>query len=106
MNNNKELYEQKFSVYSKSLSKKHLSLINYVYEHLNLEELKQLKLTVVEGRVADLPFLKTCAEWQKECHQEKDIVKCRTYAYWIHDNGSCYKFSLKYGKCCTNCYNN
>ena len=63
MNNNKELYEQKFSVYSKSLSKKHLSLINYVYEHLNLEELKQLKLTVVEGRVADLPFLKTCAEW-------------------------------------------
>ena len=103
---NKELYEQKFRVYSKSLSRKHQSLINHVYAHLNLEELKQLILTVEEGRVVDLPFLKTCAECKKECYQETDLVKCRSCAYWIHDNVSCYKFNLKYGKCCTNCYYN
>ena len=91
MKMNKELYERKFRVHSKSLSKKHQSLINHVYEHLNLEELRQLKLTVEKGRVADLPFLKTCAECKKECYQEKDIVKCRTCVYWIHDNDSCYK---------------
>ena len=93
-------------MYSKSLSKNHQSLIKYVYAHLNLEELKQLILTVEEGRVADLPFIKTCAEYKKECYQENDIVKCRTFTYWIHDNDSCYKFNLKCGKCCTNYYNN
>ena len=68
--------------------------------------MKQLKLTVEEGRVVDLPFLKTCAECKKECFQEKDIVKCRTCVYWIHDNDRYYKFNLKYGKCCINCYYN
>ena len=91
-------------MHSKSLSEKHQSPIKHVYEHLNLEELKQLKLTVVEGRVADLPFLKTCAECKKECYQEKDIVKCRTCAYWIHDKTKCYNFTSKYRKCSLNCY--
>ena len=92
------MYEQKFRVYIESLSKKHQSLINHVYGRLNLEELKQLKLTVEEARVADLPFLKRCAECKKECYQEKDIVKYRTCAYWIHDNARCYHFNLKYRK--------
>ena len=77
-----------------------------MYEHLNIEELKQLKLTVEETQVSDLPFLKTCAECKKECYQEKDIVKCRTCAFWIHDNTSCYKLNLKYGKCCPSCHYN
>ena len=93
-------------MYSKSLRKKHQSLINHVYKHLNLKELKQLKLTVEEGRVADLSFLRTCAECNKECYQEKDIVKCRTCTYWIHDNASCYKLNTEYGKCCPNCNDN
>ena len=45
-----------------------------------------------------------CAKYKKEFYQEKDIVKCGTCAYWIHDNTICYKFNLKYGKCCLNCY--
>ena len=103
---NKEFYEQKFRVYSKSLSKNHQSLIKHVYEHLNLEELKQLKLNVKEARVSDLPFLNACAECKKECDQEKDSFKYHTCAYWIHDNASCYKLNLKYGKCCPNCHYN
>ena len=66
--------------------------------------LKQLKLTVEEAQVSDLNFLKTCAKCKKQCYQEKDIVKCRTYAYWIHDNASCHNITLKYGKCCPNSY--
>ena len=69
-----------------------------VYKHLDLEELTKLKLTVEEAQVSDLTFFKTCAECKKECYQEKDIVKYRTYAYWIHDNARCYHFNLKYGK--------
>ena len=93
-------------MYSKSLSEKNQSLIKHVYEHLNLEELKQLKLNVKEARVSDLPFLNACAECKKECDQEKDSFKYHTCAYWIHDNASCYKLNLKYGKCCPNCHYN
>ena len=93
-------------MYSKCLSEKHQSLIKHVYEHLNLEELKQLKLNVEEARVSDLPFLNACAECKKECYQEKDSFKYHTCAYWIHDNASCYKLNLKYGKCCPNCHYN
>ena len=103
---NKEFYEQNFRVYSKSLSEKYKSLIKHVYDHLNLEELKQLELTVEEAQVSDLPFLKTYSECKKECYQEKDIDKCRTCAYWIHDNTRCYKLNFKDGKCCPNCYYN
>ena len=103
INNEKEYYEEKFVVYSRSLSRKHKSLIKHVYEHLDLKELTKLKLTIDEGLVANLTFLKTCAKCKKECYQEKDIVKCRTYAYWIHDNTSCYNITLKYGKWCPNC---
>ena len=81
-------------------------LLKNVYKHLNLKALRQLKLTVEEGRVADLTFLRTCAECNKECYQEKDIVKCRTCTYWIHDNASCYKLNTQYGKCCSNCNDN
>ena len=90
-------------MYSRSLRQKHESLIKNVYKHLDLKELKQLQLTVEEGRVADLTFLRTCAECNKECYQEKDIVKCRTCTYWIHDNVSCYQLNTQYGKCCSNC---
>ena len=62
MLNDKEYYEEKFVVYSRSLSSKHKSLMKNVYKRLDLEELKQLKLTVEEAQVSDLPFLKTCAE--------------------------------------------
>ena len=103
---NNEFYEQKFRMYSKSLSEKYKSLIKHVYEQLNIEELKQLELTVEEAQLSDLPFLKTCAECKKECYQEKDIDKYRTCAYWIHDNTRCYKLNFKYGKCCPNCYYN
>ena len=102
---NEEFYEQKFRVCSKSLSEKHKSLIKHVYEYLNLEELKQLNLTIEEAQVSKLPFLKRCTECKKECYKEKDIIKYRTCAYWIHDNAR-RKFNLKYGKCCPNCYYN
>ena len=39
-NNNTEYYEKKFIVYSRSLRQKHQSLINNVYKHLDLKELK------------------------------------------------------------------
>ena len=104
--NNKEYYEQKFIVYITSLRKKHESLIKNVYKHLNLKELRQLKLTIEEGRVADLTFLRTCAECNKECYQEKDIVKCRTCTYCIHDNASCHKLNTEYRKCGSNCNDN
>ena len=65
--------------------------------------MKQLKLTVEEAKISGLPFLKTCAECKKECYQEKDIVKCRTCSYWIHDDSRCYKLNKEYGKCCSNC---
>ena len=68
-------------MYSRSLRKKHESLIKNVYKHLDRKELKQLKLTVEEGLVDDLTFLRTCAECNKECYQEKDIVKYRTCTY-------------------------
>ena len=64
--NNKKYYEQKFIVYSNVFRKKHQSLINHVYKHLNLKESKQLKLTIEEGRVADLPFITMCTECNKE----------------------------------------
>ena len=100
-------------MYSRSLSKKHQSLIKHVYEHLDLKELTKLKLTIDEGLVANLTFLKTCAECKKECYQEKDIVICRMCAYWIHDDDvpigftnvdSCYTYNEDYGKCCSNCH--
>ena len=48
--------------------------------------------------------MKTCVKCKKACYQEKDIAKCRTCAYWIHDNTSCYNIILKYRKCCPNYY--
>ena len=89
-------------MYSRRLSKKHQSLIKNVYKHLDLKELTKLKLTVDKGLVANLTFFRTCAECDKECYQEKDIVKCRTCTYWIHDDASCYKYNEQYGKCCSN----
>ena len=68
MNNKEEHYENNFIVYSRSLRRKHQSLINNVYKHLDIEELKKLKLTVEEGLVADLTFLRTCVEYNKECY--------------------------------------
>ena len=104
MNNENEYYEEKFVVYSRRLSKKHQSLIKHVYEHLDLKELTNLKLTVDVGLVANLNFFKTCKECDKECFEEKDIVKCRTCAYWIHDDASYYTYNEEYGKCCSNCH--
>ena len=43
---NNKFYEHKFTVYSNLLSVKHKSLIKHIYEHLNVEKLKKLKLTV------------------------------------------------------------
>ena len=40
MNSKKEYYENKFIVHSRSLRRKHQSLINNVYKHLDLKELK------------------------------------------------------------------
>ena len=68
--------------------------------------MKQLKLIVEEGWVADLTFLRTCAECNIECYQENDIVKYRTCTYWIHNNASYYKLNTQYGKCCSNCNDN
>ena len=42
---NNNLYEHKFTVYSKRLSVNYQSFIKHVYEHLNVEEMKKLKLT-------------------------------------------------------------
>ena len=56
INNDKEYYENKFVVYSRSLSRKYKSLINNVYKHLDLKELTNLKLTVDVGLVANLNF--------------------------------------------------
>ena len=96
MNNKKEYYGVKFGVYSRSLRLKHKSLINNVYKHLDLKKLTKLNLTVDEGLVADLNFLRTCAECDKECYQEKDIVKYRTCTCWIHDDASCYKYNKQW----------
>ena len=49
---------------------------------MNLKALRQLKLTVEEGRIADLTFLR------------------------IHDNASCYKLNTEYRKCDSNCNDN
>ena len=91
-------------MYSKRLSVKYQSLIKHVYEYLNVEELKKLKLTVEKSQVSKLKIMKTCVKCKKVCYQEKDIVKCRTCAYWIHNNTSYFNITLKYGKCCPNCY--
>ena len=96
MNNEKEYYEEKFVVYSQSLSRKHKSLIKHAYEHLGLKELTKLKLTIDEGLVANLTCFRTCAACDKECYQEKDIVKCRTCTCWIHDDASCYKYNKQW----------
>ena len=49
-------------------------------------------------------MFKTGVKYRKACYKEKNIVKYRTCAYWIHDKASCYNFTLKYGKYCLNCY--
>ena len=82
-------------MYSERLSVKYQSLIKHVYEHLNDEELKKLKLTVEKSQISYLKFTKTCVKYKKVCYREKDIVKCRTCTYWIHDNTSCYNITLK-----------
>ena len=43
-------------MYSNRLSVKYKSLIKYFYDHLIIEELKQLRLTVEEAKVSDLIF--------------------------------------------------
>ena len=43
-------------MYSNRLSVKYKSLIKYFYDHLIVEELKQLRLTVEEAKVSDLIF--------------------------------------------------
>ena len=53
---NNYFYEHKFTVYGKRLSVKNQSLIKHVYEHLNVEELKKLKLTVEKSQVYNLNF--------------------------------------------------
>ena len=53
---NKDLYEYKFRVYSNRLIIKHKLLIKDVYEHLIVEELKQLKLTIEKSNASDLMF--------------------------------------------------
>ena len=105
MNNNTKYYERKFTVYSKSLKKKHLSLIKNVYEHLVLKELLQASTLNIEEGQAELIFFRTCAECDRECYQENNIVKCRTCSYWIHDDARCYKLNDDYGKYCSNCNN-
>ena len=60
---NNKFYEHKFTVYSKRLSVKYQSLIKHVYEHLNVEELKKLKLTVEKLQVSNLIFFKTCVKY-------------------------------------------
>ena len=57
---NNDFYEHKFIVYSNRLSVKHKSLIKHDYEHLNVEELKKLKLTVEKSQVSTLKNFKTC----------------------------------------------
>ena len=66
--------------------------------------LKKLKLTVEKSQLSNLKIMKTCVKCKKVCYQEKDVVKCHTCAYWIHDKTSCYNFTSKYGNCCLNCY--
>jgi len=57
---NSDFYEHKFTVYSNCLSVKYKSLIKHNYEHLNVEELKKLKLTVEKSQVSTLKNFKTC----------------------------------------------
>ena len=47
-------------MYSERLSEKHKLLIKHIYDNLNVEELKQLKLTIEEAQVSDLPFQDVC----------------------------------------------
>ena len=101
-NKNKGSSEHKIRVYSKRLTVKYKSLIKHVYDHLIIEELKQLRLTVEKAKVSDLIFFKTCAKCKKACYREKDIVQCYFCDYWIHNNISCYNIILKYGKYCPN----
>ena len=54
--NSNGLNEHKFTVYSRSLSLKYQSLVTCIYDHLDVEELKQLGLTVEEAKITDLDF--------------------------------------------------
>ena len=100
MMNSNGLYEHNFTVYSRSLSLKYQSLVTYIYDHLDVEELKQLRLTVEEKKITDFEFFKTCSKCGKACYQEKNIVQCFCCDFWIHNNVNC----CIYGKCCPSCY--
>ena len=76
MVNYNRFYKHKFIVYSRSLSLKYQSLVTCIYDHLDVEELKQLRLTVEEAKITDLDFFKTCSKCGKACYQENNIVQC------------------------------
>ena len=65
MMNSNGLYEHNFTVYSRSLSLKYQSLVTCIYDHLDVEKLKQLRLTVEEAKITDLDFFKTCSKCGK-----------------------------------------
>ena len=56
----KDFYQHKSTVYSNRLSINFKSLIKHLNEHLNIEELKQLKLTVEKSQVYNLIFQDVC----------------------------------------------
>ena len=58
MVNSHGFYEHKFRVHSKSLSIKYQSLVTHIYDHLDFEKLKQLRLTVEETKATELEFFK------------------------------------------------
>ena len=60
-------------MYSRSLSKKHQSLIKHVYEQLDLKELTKLKLIIDEGLVANLTFP------ERAQHVIKNVIKKRIF---------------------------
>ena len=65
MKKKKDFYEHKFRVYSKRLTIKYKSHIKHVYDHLIVEELKQMRLTVEKAKVSDLKKFETCVKCKK-----------------------------------------